>query len=129
MVLKAVVDVHSSAVVSVRCFVQGGGGGGGGGGGSAGSSDPAAITADVEGVVNKMCFRRVMWTKWVVDTECLLDGELLTWLLAVFADSTAGKRFFSQSYTQTKERRGAGGGGGRDGGRRRRNTKETRITG
>ncbi|CAN0282027.1 unnamed protein product, partial [Hapterophycus canaliculatus] len=37
-------------------------------------SDPAAITADVEGVVNKMCFRRVMWTKWVVDTECLLDG-------------------------------------------------------
>eukprot|EP00752_Nemacystus_decipiens_P007971 g7124.t1 len=71
VVLKAVVDVHSSAVVSVRCFVQGGGSGGGG---STGSSDPAAITADVEGVVNKMCFRRVMWTKWVVDTECLLDG-------------------------------------------------------
>lgn len=81
--------MHSSAVVSVRCFTQGGlggvsgsggvglggGGGGLGSGGSAGSSDPAAITADVEGVVNKMCFRRVMWTKWVVDTECLLDGE------------------------------------------------------
>lgn len=83
MILKAVIDVHSSAVVSVRCFTQGGAGGGGlaggglggGGGGSAGSSDPAAITADVEGVVNKMCFRRVMWTKWVVDTECLLDGK------------------------------------------------------
>lgn len=77
MVLKAVVDLHSSAVVSVRCFVQGGGGGegGGGGGSGGGSSDPAAITADVEGVVNKLCFRRVMWTKWVVDTECLLDGE------------------------------------------------------
>eukprot|EP00903_Cladosiphon_okamuranus_P007783 g7532.t1 len=80
VVLKAVVDVHSSAVVSVRCFVQGGSGGSGagrggvGGGGSGGSSDPAAITADVEGVVNKMCFRRVVWTKWVVDTECLLDG-------------------------------------------------------
>ena len=81
MVLKTVVDLHSSAVVSVRCFVQGGGGGegvgGGGGVGGGASSDPAAITADVEGVVNKLCFRRVMWTKWVVDTECLLDGEYL----------------------------------------------------
>lgn len=82
MVLKAVVDVHASAVVSVRCYITGGAsggvggsGGGGMGGSSGGSSDPAAITADVEGVVSKMCFRRVMWTKWVVDTECLLDGE------------------------------------------------------
>lgn len=98
--LKAVLDVHASAVVSVRCFVPRGAGGslgvgggvgggtgmtsgvgvvaggiGGGGGGVSGSCDPAVITADVEGVVNKMSFRRVMWTKWVVDTECLLDGE------------------------------------------------------
>lgn len=95
-VLKAVVDVHASAVVSVRCFVQGGSGGGGGVGGiggigAGGSSDPAAITADVEGVVNKLCFRRVMWTKWIVDTECLLDGglrdgdEYLVLLLSVWA--------------------------------------------
>ena len=56
--------------------VGGGGiGGGGGMGGGGGSCDPAVITADVEGVVNKLSFRRVMWTKWVVDTECLLDGE------------------------------------------------------
>lgn len=71
------VDVHASAVVSVRCFVQGAGTGigGSGGGGGGGDGDPAAVTADVEGVVNKLCFRRVMWSKWVVDTECLLDGE------------------------------------------------------
>lgn len=75
VVLRAVVDVHASAVVSVRCFVQGGGGGGAGGSGlGSGDGDPAAVTADVEGVVNKLCFRRVMWSKWVVDTECLLDG-------------------------------------------------------
>lgn len=68
--------------------MQGGGVGGGGigVGGVAGvggalgavagsGNDPAAITADLEGVVNKLCFRRVMWSKWVVDTECLLDGE------------------------------------------------------
>lgn len=75
VVLKAVTDVHFSAVVSVRCCAQGGGGSGNGLSGG-GSSDPAAITADMEGVVNKMAFRRVMWTKWVVDTECLLDGEI-----------------------------------------------------
>lgn len=50
---------------------------GAGVGGVGGNSDPAAVTADVEGVVNKMCFRRVMWSKWVVDTECLLDGTCL----------------------------------------------------
>lgn len=96
MVLKAVLDVHASAVVSVRCFVPRGAGGslgavggiGGGAGmasgvgvvaagvgGVSGNCDPAVITVDIEGVVNKMSFRRVMWTKWVVDTECLLDGE------------------------------------------------------
>lgn len=61
VVLRAVVDVHASAVVSVRCFVQGVGNGigGSGGGGGGGDGDPAAVTADVEGVVNKLCFRRV----------------------------------------------------------------------
>jgi hypothetical protein len=37
-------------------------------------SEPAAVTIDAAGVVNKLTFRRVMWTAWVADTECLLDG-------------------------------------------------------
>ncbi|CAM9755293.1 unnamed protein product, partial [Scytosiphon promiscuus] len=89
VILKAVIDAHSSPVVSV-------------------SSDPAAITADVEGVVNKMCFRRVMWTKWVVDTECLLDGAAgpipALCVLPTWTDSSTSSPFSSLA---------AGGGGSR----------------
>ncbi|CAM9616752.1 unnamed protein product [Phaeothamnion confervicola] len=59
VLLKTVVDAHESPIVTVRCCHP---------------SEPQVVTADARGVVNKITFRRVMWTAWVGDIECLLDG-------------------------------------------------------
>jgi hypothetical protein len=60
IILKAIPDLHAAHLTHLRLLV--------------GSSGVTAVTADEAGVVNKVQFRRIMWSAWVADVECLLDG-------------------------------------------------------
>ncbi|CAM9254380.1 unnamed protein product, partial [Chrysoparadoxa australica] len=59
VLLKAVTDAHTSLITYIRCLHH---------------SLPVVTSIDERGVVNRVTFRRVMWSAWVVDQDCLLDG-------------------------------------------------------
>ncbi|KAG5183613.1 hypothetical protein JKP88DRAFT_255754 [Tribonema minus] len=89
--LKTTYEAHSAPITFVHCYKH---------------SEPAVITADAAGVVNKVAFRRVMWTAWVAETACLLDGAAGCMLSVDVLRGWAG--VFSSAVPSVEEQ-GAGG--------------------
>jgi hypothetical protein len=75
--LKRITDAHSFPICRLRILLPIGDGypGPGAGAGISSSSDIFVITVDVRGSVHRIKINKMLWTSYVSEAECLLDGS------------------------------------------------------